>query len=100
MNDTIMICMPEHGRNLQPNAIYDANGLRAFDHTNDQNSTRMFGLIVGPNGIVKQNQSFGNTASPIGESIDIVPTIAHILGFDTLIPSGMLPGNVLSQAFV
>ena len=100
MNDTIMICMPEHGRNLSPNAIYDANGLRAFDHTNDQNSTRMFGLMVGPSGIVKQNQTFGNTASPVGESIDIVPTIAHILGFDTLIPSGMLPGNVLSQAFV
>ena len=100
MNDTIMICMPEHGRNLAPNAIYDANGLRAFDHTGDANSRSMFALIVGPNGIVKQNQTFGSSGNPVGESIDIVPTIAKILGFDTSIPNGMLPGNALSQAFI
>ena len=100
MNDTIMICMPEHGRNLSPNAIYDANGLRAFDHTSDNNSRRLFSLIVGPSGIVKQNQTFGSTSNPMGESIDIVPTIAHILGFDTQIPTGLLPGNSLTQAFI
>jgi phosphoglycerol transferase MdoB-like AlkP superfamily enzyme len=100
MNDTVLICMPEHGRNLQPNAIYDANGLRAFDHTSDQNSRRMFGLIVGPSGKVKQNVTFGSQSTPVGESIDMAPTIAHILGFENDIPAGLLPGRVLTEAFV
>lgn len=100
MNDTVLICMPEHGRNLQPNAIYDANGLRAFDHTSDQNSRRMFGLMVGPTGKIKQNTSFGSQSTPTGESIDMVPTIANILGFYNDIPSGLLPGRILQEAFV
>jgi hypothetical protein len=100
MNDTVLICMPEHSRNLQPNAIYDANGLRAFDHTSDQNSRRMFGLIVGPSGKVKQNVTFGSQSTPVGESIDMAPTIAHILGFENDIPAGLLPGRVLTEAFV
>ena len=99
-NDTIMICMPEHGRNASPNSIVDSNGLRAYDHTSDQNSREIFSLIVGPSSVVKQNQSFGTSTSPVGESVDIVPTIAHILGFDSSIPAGMLPGRVLTEAFI
>ena len=99
-NDTIMICMPEHGRNSTPNSLVDANGLNAYDHTSDQNSREIFSLIVGPPGVVKQNVSFGTAASPVGESVDIVPTIANILGFDSSIPSGMLPGRVLTEAFI
>jgi hypothetical protein len=99
-NDTVMICVSEHGRNSQPNSLIDANGLRAYDHTSDANSREMFSLIAGPSGVVKQNQSFGTALSPIGESIDIVPTIAHILGFGDDIPAGMLPGRVLTEAFI
>ena len=99
-NDTIMICMPEHGRNSVPNSLIDANGLRAYDHTNDQNSREIFSLIVGPPSVVKQNISFGTSTVPVGESVDIVPTIANILGFDSSIPSGMLPGRVLTEAFI
>ena len=99
-NDTIMICMPEHGRNSVPNSLVDANGLSAYDHTSDQNSREIFSLIVGPPGVVKQNVSFGTSASPVGESVDIVPTIANILGFDSSIPSGLLPGRVLTEAFI
>jgi hypothetical protein len=99
-NDTIMICMPEHGRNSTPNSLVDANGLSAYDHTSDQNSREIFSLIVGPPGVVKQNVSYGTAASPVGESVDIVPTIANILGFDSSIPSGLLPGRVLSEAFI
>jgi hypothetical protein len=98
-NDTIMICMPEHGRNLEPNGLLDANGIRAFDHTSDENSRDIFGLIVGPPGKVAQGSAFGSSLAPVGESIDIVPTIAHILGFHDSIPSGMLPGRVLHEAF-
>ncbi|MGB1039628.1 MAG: hypothetical protein ACPGVD_01995 [Flavobacteriales bacterium] len=99
-NDTILICMPEHGRNASPNSLVDANGLRAYDHSSDQNSREIFSLMVGPPSVVKQNVNFGTPTSPVGESIDIVPTIAHILGFDTSIPAGMLPGRVLTEAFI
>lgn len=99
-NDTIMICMPDHGRNETPNSVYDANGLRAYDHTSDDNSRRLFALIVGPSGKVKQNQVVGSAFNPVGETIDIIPTIAHILGFKDEMPGGMLPGRVLDEAFV
>ncbi|HYV95580.1 MAG TPA: hypothetical protein VE978_27645 [Chitinophagales bacterium] len=99
-NDTIMICMPDHGRNELPNTVYDANGLRAYDHTSDDNSRRLFALIVGPAGKVNQNLVVGNAFNPVGETIDIIPTIAHILGFKDEVPGGMLPGRVLDEAFV
>ena len=39
-------------------------------------------------------------STPYGETIDIVPTIANLLGFDTGIPGGLLSGEVLTQALV
>jgi len=99
-NDTIMICIPEHGRNQIANAIPDANGLFAYDHTGDENSRSIFSLIVGPPGIVNQGLVVGTEEVPVGETIDIVPTIAHILGFKDGIPGGYLSGNVLEEAFV
>ncbi len=99
-NDTIMICMPDHGRNQSPNNIYDSNGLRAYDHTTDDNSRRTWALIVGPSSKVNQGLVLGSAGNSVGETIDIVPTIAHILGFYDVIPGGMLPGMVLQQAFI
>jgi hypothetical protein len=52
-------------------------------------------LVVGPNGVVVKNQVFSQEK---GESIDIVPTIANILGFDNDIPSGLLEGAVLTDS--
>ncbi len=98
-NDTLLICMPEHGRNLATNNVFDTNGLGAFDHTGDANSRRIFSLIAGPAGKVRQNVSVGSQGSPIGKAIDIVPTIAHTLGFYNDI-STLLPGAPLLQAFV
>jgi len=98
-NDTLLICMPEHGRNLEPNGLVDANGLRAFDHTSDENSRDVFALIAGPSSVVAQGRVVGTPSSPVGESIDIVPTIAHALGFLDAVPSGMLPGRVLDEAW-
>jgi len=96
-NDTILIAAPEHGRNLETNTVIDQNGRFAIDHTNTPVSREIFCLLVGPQGAVKQNQSINQET---GESIDIVPTIANILGFDTDIPAGMLQGRVLEEAFV
>jgi hypothetical protein len=96
-NDTILIVAPEHGRNLQGNTLTDAFGQVAFDHTSDATSREIFCLIAGPPGKVRQNQVISQL---VGESIDIVPTIAHILGFAGDIPGGMLPGRALTEAFI
>lgn len=103
-NNTILIAAPEHGRNETTNTLMDAQGRYALDHTGEvvngrSLSREIFCLMLGPAGVVKQNQLFSTEQ---GESIDIVPTIADILGFYSDIPvnyrSNM--GNVLTQAFV
>lgn len=96
-NDTVLIVAPEHGRNLEPNTLVDAYGRPAYDHTNDNTSREIFSLICGPSGVVNQNQTIDQL---YGESIDIVPTIADLLGFRDRIPGGLLPGKVLKDALV
>ncbi len=96
-NDTLLIAVPEHGRNLEANTIQDANGRFALDHTGDEMSRSIFCLVAGPNNVVNQNQVIQSTT---GETIDIVPTIAKALGFDQDIPGGMLPGRFLNEAFL
>lgn len=103
-NDTILIVAPEHGRNLTGNNSIDPYGRAALDHTanvdlslGDQTAREIFCLITGPPGVVKQGFTFGNGTSPVGESIEIVPLIANILGFDTSIPNGMLLSPASNQ---
>lgn len=95
-NNTILIAAPEHGRNQQPNTVIDQFGRYAIDHTSDAMSREIFCLVVGPQGKVVQDQVI---TQQVGQSIDIVPTIAHILGFHGDV-AGMLPGQVLNQALV
>lgn len=95
-NNTILIAAPEHGRNQQPNTLIDGYGRYAIDHTSDAMSREIFCLVVGPPGKVVQNQTI---TQQVGQSIDIVPTVAHILGFHDQV-AGMLPGQVLNQALV
>ena len=96
-DDTILIVAPEFGRNSRPNTLIDAFGRFAVDHTGDESSKEIFCLIAGPENVVMQNQVI---QSQIGETIDIVPTIAHILGFKYELPGRYLRGNVLREAFV
>ncbi len=96
-DDTVMIVMPEHGRNADPNTVVDAYGRPAYDHTSDDRSREIFAMILGPSNVIKQDHVI---SSEYGESIDIVPTIANLLGFDADIPSGLLPGEVLTDALV
>lgn len=95
-NNTIMIALPEHGRNQEPNTVIDPYGRYALDHTNDEMSREIFCLVAGPSGKVVQNQVISQVA---GQSIDVVPTIAKILGFYDDI-AGMLPGQPLNAALV
>ena len=96
-NDTILIVAPEHGRNLEPNTIVDQFGQAALDHNSDNTSREIFCLIAGPPSKVVQNQLITQVT---GESIDIVPSIAHILGYKDEVPGGMMPGRVLNEAFI
>lgn len=102
-NDTVLIVVPEHGRNFEPNTVLDSYGRYAIDHTaidngGDQMSREIFCLVVGPSGLVVQNQEINAVK---GESIDIVPTVAKVLGFDIDIPAGVRPpGSFLGDAFV
>ncbi|MCX6183173.1 MAG: hypothetical protein NT150_14760 [Bacteroidetes bacterium] len=93
--DTVMIVVPEHGRNYSPNTVVDSYGRPAYDHNSDATSREIFCMIVGPNNVVYQDKV---VTQEYGESIDVVPTIADLLGFKDRIPSGLLSGNVLSQA--
>ncbi|MCB9235433.1 MAG: alkaline phosphatase family protein [Bacteroidia bacterium] len=101
-NDTILIVVPEHGRNAQSNTIIDAFGRYAVDHTaidggGDQTSREIFCLVAGPGNLVNQGTV---VTQQIGESIDVAPTVARILGFDSDIPSEVsLPGQHLAGAF-
>lgn len=91
-NDTVLIIAPEHGRNLNANTTVDAYGRFALDHTapvdgvsGDQMAREIFCLVAGPPSVVKQGQVINSLS---GESIEIVPAIANLLGFDTSIPGG------------
>lgn len=97
-DDTVLIIAPEHGRNFYANTSVDAYGRGAFDHTaptdpdfnGDPNlaaAREIFCLVVGPPSVVKQNQVFN---TPMGQSTEIVPAIANLLGFDDAIPSGYI----------
>ncbi len=98
-NDTILIAVPEHGRNLASNTVMDQYGRYALDHNNDQTSREIFCLVLGPQGVVVQNQVISTV---MGESIDVVPTIGKILGFYEDIPGyyQSLMGSPLNSAFV
>ncbi|MFK7969335.1 MAG: hypothetical protein AB8F95_03160 [Bacteroidia bacterium] len=87
-NDTVFLALPECGRNLNPNPIKDQNDWLGYDHS-DANARRIFGLMAGPN--IDANLVIGDEGNAIGESADMVPTIADVFGIkDTVINTGLL----------
>ena len=89
--DTVIIASPECGRNDNPNAIKDENDWYAYDHS-DLNSRRIFSMMAGPG--VPSNLSVGSEGNPVGSAVDMVPTIAEILGIKSeVMGAGLLyPG--------
>jgi hypothetical protein len=105
MDNTVLIVAPEHGRNFYGNTSIDAFGRRALDHTaptdpnfngdpNLQMAREIFCLVAGPPNVVIQNQVI---TTIMGESTEIVPAIANLLGFDSGIPSGNIKDWSLCQ---
>jgi hypothetical protein len=112
-NNTVMIVVPEHGRDFNGNSNIDGNGRRALDHTappegtsGDQMARDIFCLVLGPSSVVKQNISFDGMNGNLfgGESVEVVPTIANLLGFDSSVPADLLSKPFvdcdMSQAFI
>jgi hypothetical protein len=95
-DDTILVVMPEVGRNGTPNSIVDSNGRFALDHSSNDPTTReIFCLIAGPQGVIKQDTEISTVT---GRAVDVVPTIADALGFYGDV-QGALPGAPLTQAY-
>ena len=93
--NTVLMAMPEHGRNFEPNGIIDENDWNAFDHDSDENSRRIFTMMVGP--CVEPNLVVGSPDNPIGDAADLVPTIAEVLGIkDEVMNAGFLQPHARS----
>jgi hypothetical protein len=75
--NTTLICIPECGRNDEPNAIVDSNGFVSFDHS-DENSRRIFALMAGPT--TPNNLMLGSEGASIGQVSDAMMTVADLLG--------------------
>ncbi|MEL6850991.1 MAG: hypothetical protein AAFP92_20900 [Bacteroidota bacterium] len=88
--DTMLLVAPECGRNLQPNPILDVNNWYGYDH-NDENAHRIFGMMVGPN--VPQGLTIGSPQNPVGHAMDLVPTVAEILGVKNAVRTQGLLGS-------
>jgi len=86
--NTTIICIPECGRNDEPNAIQDENLWKAYDHS-DENALRIWSLMAGP-GVIA-NHIVGSEGNPRGQVSDAMFTVADILGI-----SGSIPINYLA----
>lgn len=93
--NTTIICIPECGRNDEPNSILDQNGWASYDHSDD-NAYRIWSLMAGPN--VPANLTAGGTAAaPLGKVSDAMLTVADILGVKSEVQSaGYLEGGTQS----
>ena len=90
-NNTTMMVIPEHGRNLDSNNIEDGNAFSGYDHS-DANSRRIFSSIVGPG--IDSNLSIGNENNQVGDIVNLTPTIAEILGCkDDVVNSGLVASS-------
>ncbi|MBL7943686.1 MAG: hypothetical protein JNM00_13015 [Flavobacteriales bacterium] len=92
--DTTIICVPECGRNDEPNAIVDQNGWKAYDHS-DANALRIWSLMAGSG--VPSNLVIGSEGNPIGLVSDTMLTVADILGIKPeVVNAGYLAEGTLS----
>jgi hypothetical protein len=92
--NTIIVAIPECGRNLQSNSIKDVNDWYSYDHS-DANAERVFAMMAGKN--VQANLAIGNENNSVGFTSDGVPTIADILGVkQEVMSAGYLQGGAMS----
>lgn len=95
-DNTVMIVMPEHGRNQDPNPIQDLNDWYAYDHSSgNENTRRIFTMMAGPG--IDADLKIGSVSNPIGDAADITPTIADIFGIkQQVMAQGLIDVNARS----
>ena len=93
--NTILIVVPEHGRNLTHNMLADDFGFYGCDH-NDDTAREIFCLVSGPPHLVNQNLIIDSSV----QTIDVAPTIAQCVGVDPLKISQLFSGRPLLEAFI
>lgn len=93
--NTSIICIPEHGRNDNPNSIIDTNNWSAYDHSDGTNALRIWSLMAGPS--FPQNLTIGSQGNQIGQVTDAMLTVADILGIkNEVMGAGFLEGGTNS----
>jgi hypothetical protein len=95
--NTSIICIPECGRNDEPNSIQDENLWRAYDHS-DANSLRIWSLMAGPG--ILANNVVGSFDAPVGQVSDAMMTVADILGIAGSIPTNLLADDTQSLLYL
>jgi hypothetical protein len=65
------------------------------DHTGDELSRKLFCLVLGPDHLINK----GTIIEEEGELIDIMPTVADLLGFYNNIPNELIQGRVLREIY-
>jgi hypothetical protein len=78
-DETVMIVLPEHGRNEKGNSITDINGKPGLDHGNNDYSRKSFCLVMGNNKVIKQN----NVVKDGVETVDIKSFVLGLLDIKT-----------------
>lgn len=93
--NTTIICIPEHGRNDNPNSILDTNQWSAYDHSDGTNAMRIWSMLAGPN--IPQNLTIGSEGNGIGQATDAMLTVADILGIkNEVVGAGFLQAGTQS----
>lgn len=97
--NTDIICIPECGRNENPNSILDVNSWAAYDHS-DANALRIWSLMAGPS--FPQNMTYGSETNVIGQVSDAMLTVADLLGVKPEVSSaGFIdPGSFSFKQYV
>lgn len=75
-SETVLIVIPDFGRNGVPNSLLDENGLPGYDHNTEDTQTReIFCLMAGP----RHTFEAGSRSEAEGNSADIAGWICKLL---------------------
>jgi hypothetical protein len=91
-DNTVLMVLPDHGRNNDHNELADDNGFYGLDHYHEA-ARYSFCLFAGPSRWIKQN----HVSHAPAESIDVLPTLAYTQNNTAINHS--LKGRVMHQVF-
>lgn len=87
---TVLIALPDFGRNGQPNGIIDENGEKGSDHSIGDENTKKISCLITADIATEKGKNIS------GESIDILPTIHQLMKPAKSVPSDLKGKNLLA----